>query len=264
MTFSDEALQQIAERVRRSLQEARLVNEAASVALPPVAAYTADVSSLAMYIDHTLLKPGATDAEIRALCREAREHRFASVCVNPGWVPLAARELAGTGIRVCTVIGFPLGATTTRAKAFEARDAVDNGAHELDMVLAVGKLRSGDLAAVYQDIRNVVMASDGRLVKVILETSLLTDEEKAIACFLCAAAGAHFVKTSTGFGGGGATVEDIAMMRRIVGPGMGVKASGGVRDAAAAVAMLKAGASRIGTSSSVAIATGAGQQAGTY
>lgn len=259
MPFSDAELSQLAERVRAALLEAKLVNEAASVALPAAAPYSVDTTSLAGYIDHTLLKPSATDVEIKALCREAREHRFASVCVNPGWVPLAAKELGGTGIRVCTVIGFPLGATTTRSKAFEARDAVDNGAHELDMVLNVGKLKSGDLAVVYQDVRNVVIASDGRLVKVILETSLLTDEEKAIACFLCAAAGAHFVKTSTGFGGGGATVEDIALMRRIVGPNAGVKASGGVRDAAAAVAMLKAGASRIGTSSSIAIATGAGK-----
>jgi len=212
--------------------------------------------SLARLIDHTLLKPEATEEQIRRLCAEARHYGFAAVCVNPWWVPLCVQELKGTGVKVATVIGFPLGATTTEAKAFEARQAVEAGAEELDMVINVGALKSGHLDRVQEDIAAVVRAAAGRVVKVILETGLLTDEEKVTACRLAVAAGAHFVKTSTGFGPGGATVADVRLMRQTVGDQVGVKASGGIRDHATAVAMVEAGASRIGASSSVAIVTG--------
>jgi len=213
-------------------------------------------------IDHTLLKPEATLAMIDRLCAEAREYQFASVCVNPFWIKRCAEQLAGTQVKVCTVIGFPLGATSTAAKAAEARDAVANGAQELDMVLNIGALKSGDLESVKADIAAVKQASGGALVKVILETGLLTEEEKVAACRLGVEAGADFVKTSTGFGPGGATVEDVALMRRIVGDKLGVKASGGVRDRETALAMVKAGATRIGTSSGVAIVTGAKASSG--
>ncbi|GED31350.1 MULTISPECIES: deoxyribose-phosphate aldolase [Brevibacillus] len=209
------------------------------------------------YIDHTLLKPEATAAMIDKLCAEAKEHDFASVCVNPYWVKRCAELLAGTDVKVCTVIGFPLGVNTTEIKAAETRDAIANGATEVDMVLNVGALKSGDLDAVKQDIAAVKQAAGSVLLKVILETGQLTDAEKETACKLSVEAGADYVKTSTGFGPGGATVEDIALMRKTVGPDIGVKASGGVRDGEAAQAMIAAGASRIGTSSGVAIVTGA-------
>lgn len=209
------------------------------------------------YIDHTLLKPDVTAAMIDKLCAEAKEHDFASVCVNPYWVKRSASLLAGTDVKVCTVIGFPLGASTPEVKAAETRDAIANGATEVDMVLNVGALKYGDLEAVKGDVAAVKQAAGEVLVKVILETGLLTDEEKVTACKLCVEAGADYVKTSTGFGPGGATVEDIALMRKTVGPDIGVKASGGVRDGEAARAMIEAGASRIGTSSGVAIVTGA-------
>lgn len=209
---------------------------------------------LARMIDHTLLKPDATREQIQTLCQEALTYQFASVCVNPHWVPLAAELLKGSSVKVCTVIGFPLGATSTAAKAFEAADAIAHGAREVDMVLNIGALKSGDLDAVQQDIAVVVEAARGKaLVKVILETGLLTREEKITACRLAKAAGADFVKTSTGFGHGGATVEDVALMRETVGPDMGVKASGGVRDEATARAMIRAGATRIGASAGVSI-----------
>ncbi len=208
-------------------------------------------------IDHTLLKADATEEQIRKLCGEAREYEFASVCVNPGWVSLAAELLAGSPVKVCTVIGFPLGATTPTAKAIEARDAIANGATEVDMVINVGALKSGDDDLVRRDIEAVVNAARGQaLVKVIIETALLSREEKVKACLLAKMAGADFVKTSTGFSTGGATVEDIALMRETVGPDMGVKASGGVGDRQTAEAMVAAGATRIGASASVAIATG--------
>lgn len=209
------------------------------------------------YIDHTLLKPEATAALIDQLCAEAKEHDFASVCVNPYWVKRSADLLAGTDVKVCTVIGFPLGASTPEVKAAETRDAIANGAAEVDMVLNVGALKSGDLEAVKRDVAAVKQAAGSVLLKVILETGLLTDEEKVTACKLCVEAGADYVKTSTGFGPGGATVEDIALMRKAVGPDIGVKASGGVRDGEAAAAMIAAGATRIGTSSGVSIVTGA-------
>ena len=209
------------------------------------------------YIDHTLLKPEATQAMIDKLCAEAKEHDFASVCVNPYWVKRSAELLAGTDVKVCTVIGFPLGASTTDVKAAETRDAIRSGATEVDMVLNVGALKSGDLETVKADVAAVKQAAGDVLLKVILETGLLTDDEKETACKLCVEAGADYVKTSTGFGPGGATVEDIALMRKAVGANVGVKASGGVRDGEAALAMIEAGASRIGTSSGVSIVTGA-------
>ncbi|EJL47188.1 deoxyribose-phosphate aldolase [Brevibacillus sp. CF112] len=209
------------------------------------------------FIDHTLLKPEATQEMIDKLCAEAKEHDFMSVCVNPYWVKRSAELLAGTDVKVCTVIGFPLGANTTAAKVAETRDAIANGATEVDMVLNVGALKSGDLETVKQDVAAVKQAAGDVLVKVILETGLLTDQEKEIACKLCVEAGADYVKTSTGFGPGGATVEDIALMRKTVGPDIGVKASGGVRDGEAALAMIEAGGSRIGTSSGISIVTGA-------
>ncbi|GIO16136.1 deoxyribose-phosphate aldolase [Cohnella xylanilytica] len=217
---------------------------------------------LAGYIDHTLLKPESARDAIEKLCEEAKTYRFATVCVNPYWVGLAAKLLAGSGVGVTTVVGFPLGATTTKAKAAETEDAIANGATEIDMVVNVGALKSGMFDEVEKDIAGVVAASGGRaVVKVILETGLLTDEEKVKGCELSKSAGADFVKTSTGFGPGGATAEDIALMRRTVGPGMGVKASGGVRDADACRAMIAAGATRIGASSGVAIVSG-GQGSG--
>lgn len=210
---------------------------------------------IAGLIDHTLLKPEATPAQIEQLCAEAARYRFASVCVNPSYVPLCARLLAGTPVAVCTVIGFPLGATTTKVKVFEATQAAGNGARELDMVIAIGRLRAGDYHDVADDIRQVVEAghAQGALVKVIIETALLSDEQKVAACLLAARAGADFVKTSTGFSGGGATVADIALMRRVVGPEIGVKASGGVRTLADAQALIAAGADRIGASAGVSI-----------
>lgn len=210
---------------------------------------------LAALIDHTLLKPEATPAQIEALCREAAEHHFASVCVNPAYVPLCVALLQGTPVAVCTVIGFPLGATTTAAKAFEAAEAAEAGARELDMVIAIGRLKAAAYADVAADIAAVVAAGHARgaLVKVIIETALLTDEEKVAACLLAARAGADFVKTSTGFAGGGATTADVTLMRRVVGPAIGVKASGGIRTLADARAMLAAGADRIGASAGVAI-----------
>jgi deoxyribose-phosphate aldolase len=201
---------------------------------------------LAPLIDHTLLKPEATSGQIRTLCAEAREHGFASVCVNP----------AEAVPKVCTVVGFPLGATSMRSKALETQIAVSEGAQEIDMVLAVGRLRGGEYDYVLADIAAVVEAASGRRVKVIIETSLLTADQKIEACLLAAAGHAHYVKTSTGFSGGGATVDDIRLMRAVVGGGMGVKASGGVRDAEAARALVAVGATRLGTSSGVAIVKG--------
>lgn len=210
-------------------------------------------------IDHTLLKPDATSEQIINLCEEAKEYSFASVCVNPVNVRLASELLRGVLVKVCTVIGFPLGAATSIVKAIETRDAIANGASEVDMVINVGALKSGDYDLVRRDIEAVVDAARGNaLVKVILETALLTDEEKVKGCLLAKLAGADFVKTSTGFGPGGATVEDIRLMRKVVGPDMGVKASGGIRDYEAARRMVEAGASRIGASASVKIMKQAG------
>jgi deoxyribose-phosphate aldolase len=214
---------------------------------------------LARMIDHTLLAPTATRSEVEALCDEARENCFASVCVNPYWVTLANEKLAESPVRVCTVIGFPLGANRPETKVYEAIRAVEDGAVELDMVLNSGALRSGDYTAAERDIAGVVEAGRGRaIVKVILETGHLTDEEKVKACVLARRAGAHFVKTSTGFGKGGATEEDVRLMRRVVGPKLGVKASGGVKDQPTAIRMIEAGATRIGASAGVRIVHGNG------
>lgn len=220
--------------------------------------------TLAGRIDHTLLKADATLAAVEKLCHEAKEHGFASVCVNTRWVPTAAERLAGSTVMVCTVVGFPLGAMTRLAKAEEARITVAEGADEVDMVLDIGGLISGDLAAVYDDILGVVGAARPAPVKVILETSMLTDEQKAIACLIALRSGAAYVKTSTGFGGGGANAHDIALMRAMVGDTLGVKASGAVRSRQDATAMLKAGADRIGASSSVAIVSGGEAATGDY
>jgi deoxyribose-phosphate aldolase len=218
--------------------------------------------SLAALIDHTLLKPEATAADIRKVCEEARKYGFASVCVNSYWVPLVTAELAGSVSKVCAVVGFPLGAMATAAKVAEAAGAVDAGAQEIDMVLNIGELRAGHNHEVEEDIRAVahVAHSGGALLKVILETCLLDDAHKITACHLAQNAGGDFVKTSTGFNAKGATVEDVALMRRTVGNSMGVKASGGVRTRADVDKMVAAGASRIGASSSVQIveADGAG------
>jgi len=211
--------------------------------------------AIAALIDHTILKPEATRADVIKVCREARQYNFASVCVNPYWVPLVRNELAGSPVKVCTVVGFPLGATSTEAKVAETAAALRAGAQEIDMVINVGALRSGDHEAVKLDIQEVVRVShEARaIVKVILETALLDDNQKAVACTLSKLAGADFVKTSTGFGPAGATTHDIALMRSVVGPGMGVKASGGVRTLQDVQAMAAAGATRIGASASVKI-----------
>ncbi|MCZ2112297.1 MAG: deoxyribose-phosphate aldolase [Anaerolineae bacterium] len=211
--------------------------------------------NIARLIDHTLLKADASQDQIAQLCYEARTHHFASVCINPTNVRLCAQLLKGSDVKVCTVVGFPLGATSTPAKAYETQQAIRDGATEIDMVINVGALKSRDYKAVYEDIAAVVSVTHAAndLVKVIIETALLTDEEKVIACQLSKAAGADFVKTSTGFGPGGATVDDVALMRRVVGPSLGVKASGGVRNYADAQAMVAAGATRIGASAGVAI-----------
>ncbi len=218
---------------------------------------------LAKLIDHTLLKPDATQQEIAQLCFEARKYGFASVCVNPSWVPLCSQLLKDSPVKVCTVIGFPLGATAPEVKAFEAENAIKQGATEIDMVINIGALKARDLEVVAKDMRGVVNASHARgaIVKVIIETVLLTDEEKTIACLLSKEAGADFVKTSTGFAGGGATVNDVALMRRTVGPEMGVKASGGVRTFEDAENMIKAGATRIGASAGVKIIQGPSKEA---
>jgi deoxyribose-phosphate aldolase len=212
-------------------------------------------TQVAALIDHTLLKPDATESDIRKLCAEAREYGFASVCINPSWVPLAAKLLNGAKSKVCTVIGFPLGATSTIAKVCESEEAIADGAKELDMVINVGLLKSGNSAGVEHDIRAICEAAhkSGVLSKVIIETCLLTQEEKILASQLAKAAGADFVKTSTGFSTGGATAADVKLMRDTVGPSIGVKASGGIRTLSDLRAMVAAGATRIGASAGVKI-----------
>lgn len=222
-----------------------------------------DMNHLPKYIDHTLLKADATAQAIGKLCAEARQYGFYSVCVNSVWVPACIRALEGSGVRVSAVVGFPLGANVSEAKAFEAARAAELGATDIDMVMNVGALLSGDVNAVREDIRAVVDAvKEKAIVKVILETGYLNDEQKKSACQLAEQAGAHFVKTSTGFGPGGATVDDVKLMRAAVSPNVQVKASGGVRDFAAAAAMIEAGATRLGTSSGVTIVSGAAGSAG--
>ncbi|ATZ03389.1 deoxyribose-phosphate aldolase [Streptococcus suis] len=209
------------------------------------------------YIDHTILKPETTQEQVEKILAEAKEYDFASVCVNPTWVALAAESLKDSDVKVCTVTGFPLGANTPAVKAFETKDAISNGADEIDMVINIGALKTGNYDLVLEDIKAVVAASGDKLVKVIIEACLLTDDEKVKACQLSQEAGADYVKTSTGFSTGGATVADVALMRKTVGPDMGVKASGGARSYEDAIAFIEAGASRIGASSGVAIMNGA-------
>jgi deoxyribose-phosphate aldolase len=219
---------------------------------------------LARHIDHTLLKPEATAADIARLCSEALEHQFWSVCVHGSRVVQAAALLEGSEVKVAAVVGFPLGAMDGDAKRYETEVAIDLGAQEIDMVLNIGRLKDRDDRAVFREIRDVVEAAQGVWVKVILETCLLTEEEKLRACSLSVEAGARFVKTSTGFGSGGATVDDVRLMRQAVGSTLGVKASGGIRDTATALAMLEAGANRLGTSAGVAIVKGHAAASGDY
>jgi len=235
------------------------VVDAGAARIGVVLGESASARDWASFVDHTLLKPEATEADIKKLCDEAAQFRFASVCVNPTWVRAAACNLRGTNVPVCTVIGFPLGATLPDVKAYEARRAICDGAREVDMVINVGALKSNDDCAVEHDIRGVVEAAheSGVLCKVIIETALLTDDEKVRACLAAKRAGADFVKTSTGFAKGGATVADVALMRRTVGAEMGVKASGGVKGIGDARQMVEAGATRIGASVGVKIAQGA-------
>lgn len=221
-----------------------------SGAVPP------DAGRIARAIDHTLLVPTATRADVVKICEEARRHTFASVCVNSTWIGLVSRFLEGCPVKPICVVGFPLGAMATTSKASETRQAIKDGADEIDMVINIGWLKGGENDAVFDDIRSVVEAAQGRPVKVILETSKLTRDEKITGSAISKAAGAAFVKTSTGFGGGGATAEDVALMRAVVGPDIGVKASGGVRTVDDARRMLAAGADRLGASASVAIVTG--------
>lgn len=210
--------------------------------------------SIAAYIDHTLLKQDATIQQIDRLCAEAAEYHFASVCVNPWYVPRCVKNLEGSGVKVCTVVGFPLGATTLETKVFETLQAVKSGAQEIDMVINVCAMKSGNTKAIEQEIQALAAAVEGAAVlKVIIEACLLTDEEKVLACQIAKRAGADYVKTSTGFSAGGATVSDVALMRKTVGAEMGVKAAGGIRDYATAKAMIEAGASRIGASAGIAI-----------
>ncbi|MCT4631190.1 MAG: deoxyribose-phosphate aldolase [Firmicutes bacterium] len=213
--------------------------------------------NLAKYIDHTILKPDTIKEDVIRVCSEAKEYGFFSVCVNPHYVSLVKKELEGSDVKVCSVIGFPLGASVPETKAYETRKAIADGANEIDMVINVSALKNKEYDLVLNDIKAVVEALEGKaILKVIIETCLLTEEEKVKACELSVEAGAHFVKTSTGFSTGGATAEDISLMRKTVGPDLGVKASGGVRDRETALKMIEAGATRIGASSSIAIVKG--------
>jgi len=240
----------------KQAQEA--VQQAINFTHTPEGSYTpVSDDEVASIIDHTILKADADPKAIDRICEEAKTHKFASVCISPVFVTRVAKSLEGSSVKVCTVIGFPLGANTSEVKAFEADNAVKNGAQEIDMVIPVGLLKAGELKAVYEDIKAVVDSVKGRaLTKVIIETSLLTNLEKAIASLLSVAAGADFVKTSTGFSTGGATPEDVALMRAVVGPKVGVKASGGIRSFGDAQAVMKAGANRLGCSAGVAIMQG--------
>ena len=241
----------------RGPEETRLLAEAGASRVVTTMGYCPASDGLASLIDHTLLKPDAPREEVEQLCREAAQFCFASVCVNPNWVALCREMLRGTGVKVCTVIGFPLGAHLPDVKAYEAKRAVEQGAEEVDMVINIGALKSKDYALVEQDIHGVVEAAGKTtIVKVILETTLLSRDEKIMGCTLSKAAGAEYVKTSTGFAGGGATVEDVQLMRETVGPEMGVKASGGVRTREDAEKMVAAGATRLGAAAGVKIVRG--------
>ncbi len=219
---------------------------------------------LSKTIDHTLLKAEATAAQIETLCAEAREYHFCSVCVNSGYVPLAAAQLKGSDVKVCSVVGFPLGAMGTKAKAYEAAVAIEEGAEEIDMVINIGWLKSGEIAKVEQDIQVLREATKGKTLKVIFETALISKEEIVTLCEICTRVRVDFVKTSTGFSTGGATLEDVALMKASVGENVQVKASGGIRDYETAVAMLEAGATRLGVSAGIAIVTEASVEKGGY
>jgi deoxyribose-phosphate aldolase len=251
----NQLIERIAEEVIKRLQGSTVAVETAH--LPDGPDGTLSHAEMARYIDHTLLKPESTIDQYDQMVAECVQYNFKSICVNSSWVDYVARKLQGSGIEICSVVGFPLGAMTSRSKAFETREAVADGATEVDMVINVGQLRSGDYDAVEEDIRAVRRATRANtILKVILETCMLSDEEKIIACELSKKAGADFVKTSTGFSSGGATVEDIRLMRSTVGPDMGVKASGGIRTWDAAVSLIQAGASRLGIGSSIKVMTG--------
>jgi deoxyribose-phosphate aldolase len=241
--------------VGKALEQVAAAGPLAEGAAAPGAGEWLSPDAAARLIDHTLLKPEATADQIRQLCAEAKQYRFASVCVHPTWVALCREQLVDSPVKVCTVAGFPSGATLPEVKAFETERALQAGAHEVDMVINVGRLRGGDHQAVFHDIAAVVTVARrmGALVKAIIETGLLSDEEKVAACVLAQAAGVDFVKTSTGFNGGGATAADVALMRRVVGPDLGVKAAGGIRTAADFMQMVAAGATRIGASAGVKI-----------
>ena len=285
---SDRDLDQLVEAIAERVQH-RMLQQAQQSAIPPLQSViggwqdpssqalesrgiarvgsdgnvSAGTRNIARYIDHTMLKPTSTRADIMKTCKEAREYGFASVCVNSVWIGLVAQELRGTSTMPICVVGFPLGAAMAEVKAAETRAAIAVGAEEIDMVINIGHLKSGDHDLVLRDIETVVRAAQGRPVKVILENTMLSREEKIAGCALSKAGGAAFVKTSTGFGGGGATIEDVTLMRQVVGPDMGIKASGGVRTAQDAENMIQAGATRLGASASVAIVTG-GTGTGSY
>ncbi len=250
----DKITKEVMSKIKNNLKEQNSATDLSGSEKPNLGITTQE---LARYFDHTLLKPDAVDTQFDQLCDEAKKFNFYSVCVNSSWVSYVAKKVRGSNVKVCSVVGFPLGEMDSRSKAFETRNAINSGAHEIDMVISVGALKSGNIKYVENDIRAVKRACRSTTVlKVILETSLLTEEEKVIACEICKKVDVDFVKTSTGFGGGGATVPDIELMRRVVGPKMGVKASGGIRDFKTAVDMVKAGATRIGAGASVAIIEG--------
>ena len=253
----DQLIKKVANDLQHKLKDGIDI-ESGIVSDIPAAPADIKAADLAGLIDHTLLKPEAVAEQVEKLCQEAKQYHFASVCVNPAYVALSAAALKGAPEKVCTVIGFPLGANIPAVKAYEAQAAIDQGAQELDMVVNIGALKGGDFQLVYDDIKGVVDAAKGTdaLVKVIMENVLLSDEEKVAACLIAKAAGVDFVKTSTGFAGGGATVEDVALMRRVVGAEIGVKAAGGIRSYADAKAMVQAGANRIGASAGVKIVQG--------
>lgn len=253
----NELIETITQEVLRELGEKNAPHIGSSGAPKEILPNGIDISNLAKTVDHTVLKPDTTTKTIEKFCKEAIEWGFASICINPTHVKLAASILKGTDVKVCTVIGFPLGANTSFVKAVEARDAIANGAQEVDMVINIGALKDGNYDLVSSDIKAVVEAASGQaLVKVIIETCLLTDQEKMKVCLLAKNAGADFVKTSTGMSSGGATVEDITLMRKTVGPQMGVKASTGVNDREIALNLIRAGATRLGTSKGMLIQTG--------
>lgn len=257
----DKITKEVMSRLNEKMKSQSLSKQESSV--QPTAKLKMSPIELARYIDHTLLKPESIQSQFEKLCDEAVKYKFMSVCVNSSWVPFVAKRLRGSGIKICSVIGFPLGEMDSRSKAFEARSAIASGADELDMVINIGALKSRNLKLVEEDIRSIKRACRSTtILKVIIETGLLSEEEKVLACEISKKADADFVKTSTGFSGGGATVQDIVMMRKIVGPNIGVKASGGIKDYDSAIALINAGANRLGCGASVAIVTGGTSQGG--